>query len=93
MDGQGALSIDIKPVGDGTDINRVVVGAAVTAGNHAADIMGTLPALNFIQEDDVLVTSVSGYQGCASAGDRDGVVVFPNSKIDFVINWLSQVAD
>ena len=70
LNGEGTLSIDIKPVGDGRDINCVVVGAAVTAGNNAADIMGTLAALNFIQEDDVLVASVSGHQGCAAAGDR-----------------------
>ena len=37
LDGEGTLSIDIKPVGDGRDINCVVVGAAVTAGNNAAD--------------------------------------------------------
>ena len=136
----------------------------LTAGNNAADTMGTLAALNYIQKDDVLVASVSGHQGCAAAGywviymlkncggasfvtdgpmrdyaglvevglsawctgltpaspvtkvpaivglpinivgqkiesgdiivsDRDGVVVVPYSKIDFVINRLSQVAD
>ena len=70
LDGEGTLSIDIKPVGDGRDINCVVVGAAVTAGNNAADIMGTLAALNFIQEGDVLLASVSGHQGNAAAGDR-----------------------
>ena len=70
LDGEGTLSIDIKPVGDGKDINCVVVGAAVTVGNNAADILGTLAALNFIQEDDILVASVSGHQGCAAAGDR-----------------------
>ena len=70
LDGEGTLSIDIKPVGDGRDINCVVVGAAVTAGNNAADIMGTLAALNFIQEGDVLVASFSGHQGNAAAGDR-----------------------
>tara|TARA_B100000963_G_scaffold102069_1_gene88317 strand:- start:122 stop:823 length:702 start_codon:yes stop_codon:yes gene_type:complete len=164
LDGEGTLSVDIKPVGDGRDINCVAVGAAVTAGNNAADIMGTLAALNFIEENDVLVASVSGHQGCAAAGDRvmgmlkncggagfvtdgpmrdyaglvevalpawctgltpaspftkgpatvglpiniggqkiesgdlivadrDGVVVVPHSKIDFVINRLSKVAD
>ena len=70
LDGEGTLSIDIKPVGDGRDINCVVVGAAVTAGNNAADIMGTLAALSFIQDNDVLVASVSGHQGNAAAGDR-----------------------
>ena len=70
LDGEGTLSIDIKPVGDGRDINCVVIGAAVTAGNNAADIMGTLAALNFIQGGDVLVASVSGHQGNAAAGDR-----------------------
>ena len=35
LNGEGTLSIDIKPVGDGRDINCVVVGAAVTAGNNA----------------------------------------------------------
>ena len=70
LDGNGTLSIDIKPVGDGRDINCVAVGAAVTAGNNAADIMGTLAALNFIQGNDILVASVSAHQGCAAAGDR-----------------------
>ncbi len=126
--------------------------------------MGTLAALNFIQENDVLVASVSKHQGCAAAGDRvmgmlkncggtgfvtdgpmrdykglievglpawctgltpgspftkgpatvglpiniggqhvesgdiivadrDGVVVVPHNKIDFVINRLSKVAE
>ena len=31
LNGEGTLSIDIKPVGDGRDINCVVVGAAVTS--------------------------------------------------------------
>jgi hypothetical protein len=50
LDGKEALSLKIKPVGY---VNYVVVGAAVTAGNNAADIMRTLEGLNFIQEDNV----------------------------------------
>ena len=33
LNGEGTLSIDIKPVGDGRDINCVVVGAAVAVNN------------------------------------------------------------
>ena len=55
LDGQGALSIDINPIGDGRDINYTLIGAAVTVGNNAEDNMGTLAALDFIQEDEVLV--------------------------------------
>ena len=69
LDGEGTLSIDIKSVVDGRDINCVVVGSAITAGNNAADIMSTLPDLNFIQDDDVLVASVSGHQGCIAASN------------------------
>ena len=50
LDGKGALSLNIKPVGY---VNYVVVGAAVTTVNNAADIMRTLAGLNFIQEDNV----------------------------------------
>ena len=55
LDGAGTLLIDSKPIGDGRDINYTFIGAAVTVGNNAEDNMGTLAALDFIQEDEVLV--------------------------------------
>ncbi len=70
MFGAGAMAADISPIGFGRDIDCVAAGPALTAGNRASDIMGTLAALNFIKDGDVLVSSFEGHQGCAAAGDR-----------------------
>lgn len=68
--GGGALSAGIKPVGDGRDIDCVAAGPALTAGNSAGDILGSLAALKFIQPGDIVVAAFAGFQGCAAAGDR-----------------------
>jgi len=47
-----------------------VAGPALTADNGPGDIMATLAALAFVQDGDVLISTFSGYQGSASAGDR-----------------------
>ncbi len=70
MHGKGAMSGTIAPIGFGRDMDCVAAGPALTADNRPSDIMGTLAALNFLQTGDVLVAGFSGFQGCASAGDR-----------------------
>ncbi|GFE63454.1 RraA family protein [Litoreibacter roseus] len=69
MQGVGALSPDIKAIGDGRDIDCVACGPALTAGNAPSDIMATLCSLKFIQPGDVVVAAFGGFQGCAAAGD------------------------
>lgn len=68
--GDGALASDIKPIGEGRDIDCVAAGPALTAECGPADILATMAALNFVQPGDILVSSVGGHQGCAAAGDR-----------------------
>ena len=70
MFGKGALDGAIAPIGFGRDIDCVATGPALTADNRPSGIMGTLAALNFVQEGDILVTGFGGFQGCAAAGDR-----------------------
>jgi len=67
--GDGALSGDIQPIGDGRDIDCNVAGPALTADCGPADILATVAALNFVQPGDVMVSAFGGYQGCAAAGD------------------------
>jgi len=70
MDGVGALSSTIKPVGDGRDLHCVAAGPALTADNRPGDVLALFAALNFIQKGDMVVGAFSGYQGCAACGDR-----------------------
>ena len=70
MQGKGAMDRAIAPIGFGRDIDCVAAGPAFTADNRPSDIMGTLAALNFLQDGDVMVAGFAGFQGCASAGDR-----------------------
>ncbi|MCY4337135.1 MAG: RraA family protein [Litoreibacter sp.] len=75
MFGAGAMAADISPIGFGRDIECVAAGPALTADNRASDIMGTLAALNFIQDGDVLVAAFEAHQGCAAAGDRVAAMI------------------
>ncbi len=75
MFGKGALDGAIAPIGFGRDITCVAAGPALTADNRPSDIMGTLAALNFMQEGDVLVASFGGFQGCAAGGDRVAAMI------------------
>jgi len=70
MDGIGAMSSDIAPVGGGLDIPCVVSGPALTVDTGPADILALLAALKFIETGDVVVSAFGGYQGCAACGDR-----------------------
>ena len=70
MDGVGALSPTIKPVGDGRDLDCVAAGPALTADNRPGDVLALFAALKFIQKGDIVIGAFSGYQGCAACGDR-----------------------
>ncbi len=84
MFGAGALDAAISPIGFGRDITCVAAGPALTADNRPSDIMGTLAALNFLQEGDVLVSAFGGHQGCAAAGDRLAGMLKNNGVSGFV---------
>ncbi|MEM1048186.1 MAG: RraA family protein [Pseudomonadota bacterium] len=68
--GGGALSSEIRPLGEGRDIDCVAAGPALTADCGPADILATLAVLNFITPGDVVVVAFDGHQGCAAVGDR-----------------------
>jgi len=69
MEGRGALSASIAPIGDGRDMSCVAAGPALTALNRPSDILATLGALHLVQPGDVVVAAFGGHQGCAAAGD------------------------
>lgn len=70
MLGDGALASDIRPLGDGRDIECRAVGPALTVDCGPADVLALLAAIDSTEEGDVVVSAFHGHQGCAAAGDR-----------------------
>lgn len=70
MDGKGALSSAIKPIGFGRDIECQAVGPALVADNGPQEILATMGALHELHKGDIVVSAVHGYQGCSAAGDQ-----------------------
>ena len=70
MEGKGALGGGIAPVGGRIDPALHMVGPALVAENGPGDILATLAAISIAQPGDVVVGGVSGWQGCAAAGDQ-----------------------
>lgn len=70
MDGQGALSSEIKAIGDGRDINCHAVGPAIVADNGPAGILGTMGALHMLEAGDIVVAAVHGHKNCSASGDQ-----------------------
>jgi regulator of RNase E activity RraA len=70
MDGLGAMDFQIQALGAGFGLPYAAAGPALTAYNGPADVLAALAALKFIQPGDILVSSVNGFQGCATVGDR-----------------------
>lgn len=68
--GGGALSREIRPLGEGRDVDCVAAGPALTADCGPADILATLAVLNFITPGDVVIVAFDAHQGCAAVGDR-----------------------
>ena len=84
MDGVGALSPLIKPVGDGRDLHCVAAGPALTVDNGPADVLALFAAMEFIQAGDVVVSAFGAYQGCAACGDRVAGMMRNNKAAAFV---------
>lgn len=70
MQGGGALSSAIRPIGEGRDLDCRAAGPALTADNGPGDILATQAALEFISAGDMVIAACDGFQGCAAAGDR-----------------------
>ena len=70
LDGYAALDHSIKPLLIPGKIVNHIVGPALTVFSGAADVLGMAIALSEIQEGDIVVNSVSGFQGTAAVGDR-----------------------
>lgn len=70
LQGGGALSSRIQPIGDGRDVHCVAAGPALTADCGPADVLATFAALKFIKAGDVVVSASAGHTGCAAMGDR-----------------------
>lgn len=68
MNGAGSLDTAIAPIGAAT-ISGPVVGTAVVADNGPAEILATMAALSLVQEGDILLSAVHGYQGTSACGD------------------------
>ena len=69
MEGFGALMPSIKLI-DQTKKNFHIVGPALTVYSGASDVLGLQVAISEISAGDIIVNSVKGWQGTASAGDR-----------------------
>ena len=70
LDGKGALSENIQPLGAGRDIKCVAAGPAITAYSGPADVLASFAALDLIEGGEMVVVSSDADQGCAAAGDR-----------------------
>ena len=70
MEGKGALSSAIKPIGFGRDYDCQAVGPALVADNGPQEILATMGALHEMQSGDIIVSAVHGYTGCSAAGDQ-----------------------
>lgn len=68
MQGGQVLDRQIRPLGE--ERGFAITGPALTADNGPADILALFAALKFLAPGDVLVSAVSGHQGCAAMGDR-----------------------
>lgn len=70
LQGRGALSSSIQPLGGGHDLKCVAAGPALTADCGAADVLALFATLKFIQGGEIVVSAFAGHSGCATAGDR-----------------------
>ena len=70
LDGYAALDPSIKPLLiQGKTVDHIV-GPALTVFSGAADVLGMAIALSEIQDGDIVVNGVGGFQGTAAVGDR-----------------------
>ena len=84
LDGYAALDPSIKPLLIPGKIVNHIVGPALTVFSGAADVLGMAIALSEIQEGDIVVNSVSGFQGTAAVGDRIAGMIKNNGGVGLV---------
>jgi len=84
MFGLGALSRDIRPLGEGRDLTCVAAGPALTVDNRPGDLLALLCSLSEISPGDMVVSACAGFQGCAAAGDRVAGMIRNNGAVGFV---------
>jgi len=78
MEGYGALDSIIKPLTiPGKTVNHIA-GPALTVSSGAADVLGLAIALSEIQEGDIVLNGVNGWQGTAAVGDRIAGMIVNN---------------
>ena len=70
MDGKGALSSAIQPIGFGRDMDCQAVGPALVADNGPKEILATMGALHEMQKGDIIVSATHDTKGCSAAGDQ-----------------------
>ncbi len=84
MLGSGSLASNIRPIGDGHDIDCRAVGPALTVDCGPADVLALLAALESTRQGDVVVSAFHGYQGCAAIGDRATAMLKNCGAVGFV---------
>ena len=84
LEGSGALSPLIQPLGAGRDFSCVAAGPAITVNTGPADILALLASLKYIHPGDIVVSAFSAYQGCAACGDRVAGMIKNNGAAGLV---------
>tara|TARA_B100001093_G_scaffold518636_1_gene604212 strand:+ start:205 stop:909 length:705 start_codon:yes stop_codon:yes gene_type:complete len=84
LNGYAALDPSIKPLSIPGKKVKHIVGPALTVFSGAADVLGMAIALSEIQQGDIVVNGVSGFQGTAAVGDRIAGMIKNNGGVGLV---------
>ena len=84
LNGYAALDTNIKPLPVPGKKVEHIVGPALTVFSGAADVLGMSIALSEIQQGDIVVNGVSGFQGTAAVGDRIAGMIKNNGGIGLI---------
>jgi len=84
LNGYAALDPSIKPLSIPGKKVKHIVGPALTVFSGAADVLGMAIALSEIQQGDIVVNGVSGFQGTAAVGDRIAGMIKNNGGVGLI---------
>ena len=84
LNGYAALDPSIKPLPIPGKKVKHIVGPALTVFSGAADVLGMAIALSEIQQGDIVVNGVSGFQGTAAVGDRIAGMIKNNGGVGLI---------
>ena len=84
LNGYAALDPSIKPLSIPGKKVKQIVGPALTVFSGAADVLGMAIALSEIQQGDIVVNGVSGFQGTAAVGDRIAGMIKNNGGVGLI---------